>query len=431
MSQVSNKSGTGGPIPGTYVETITGNSGVATAVSNNIDLVAAAGSGTFVGSGNTVTYTQSGALSDSFVTDSGTATPSAGVLDINGAHNVNTSGSGNQVIVHGNNTITVGDLASVAGSNAITVTTGNVTVTAGNLNLPNTSGSGGAGEIQFGGNRWISNFGTTNTFVGQGSGNTSLTGSQNVILGSSAGSSITNGTGNTAAGYFALNAFTGLGGNVAIGTQALSRLTTGNSNTAVGEGAGNLLLTGASNTLIGAIAGSTYTGSESNNICLASKGVIGENTTMRLGIPASGVDLTATFIGGTYGITPAVSGTNQMVISNDQGQLGTQALPSPTPINIIPITPVNNAASPYTVLITDQYLQVDVSGGAVTIELPNAPATGQIFTIKDSTGNAGTSNITVTTVGGAVTIDGATSFVMNSNYQAIDLIFDGTAYEVY
>ena len=184
---------------------------------------------------------------------------------------------------------------------------------------------------------------------------------------------------------------------------------------------------------LGTDAGSAYTGAESSNIILGTNpGVVGESNVMRLGkTGTSNGEVNTAYIAGTYGVTPTVSGTNQMVISNNLGQLGTQALPSPTPINIIPITPVNNAASPYTVLITDQYLQVDVSGGAVTIELPNAPATGQIFTIKDSTGNAGTSNITVTTVGGAVTIDGATSFVMNSNYQAIDLIFDGTAYEVY
>lgn len=87
--------------------------------------------------------------------------------------------------------------------------------------------------------------------------------------------------------------------------------------------------------------------------------------------------------------------------------------------------------SPYTVASTDYYIRCDVSGGVLTIKLPDSPIDYRIFTIKDSTGNAATNNITVTTVTGAVTIDGAASFVMNTNYEAINLLFNGTSYEVY
>lgn len=92
-------------------------------------------------------------------------------------------------------------------------------------------------------------------------------------------------------------------------------------------------------------------------------------------------------------------------------------------------TPVN--VSPYVVLGTDDYIGVDSSGGAITVELPNAPATGRAFIIKDSTGSSATHNITVTTVGGIVTIDGATSVVFSTNFQSIQVIFNGTDYEVY
>ena len=98
---------------------------------------------------------------------------------------------------------------------------------------------------------------------------------------------------------------------------------------------------------------------------------------------------------------------------------------------VLSITAVNNAASPYTVLSGDQYLKVDSTAGAVSILLPNAPTTGRIINIKDSTAMAQTNNITVTTVGGSVNIDGATSYVMNTNYESINVIFDGTAYEVF
>ena len=57
MSQLLGSSAGGGPVPPQVDETLTGNAGVATAAANNINVVAAAGSGSFVGAGNTLTYT--------------------------------------------------------------------------------------------------------------------------------------------------------------------------------------------------------------------------------------------------------------------------------------------------------------------------------------------------------------------------------------
>jgi hypothetical protein len=87
--------------------------------------------------------------------------------------------------------------------------------------------------------------------------------------------------------------------------------------------------------------------------------------------------------------------------------------------------------SPYVVLTTDQFLAVDVSSIPITIELPNTAPTGKVYYIKDSTGNASTHNISVTTVGGTVTIDGQTTYLMKSNYQEISVVFDGTHWEVF
>ena len=80
---------------------------------------------------------------------------------------------------------------------------------------------------------------------------------------------------------------------------------------------------------------------------------------------------------------------------------------------------------------TDYYLSVNSSGSPITIELPNAPTTKKVYIVKDRTGSAAANNITVTTVGGAVTIDGATTFLMNTAYQSIQLIFNGTSYEIF
>jgi hypothetical protein len=99
--------------------------------------------------------------------------------------------------------------------------------------------------------------------------------------------------------------------------------------------------------------------------------------------------------------------------------------------SFVSYTAITNASSPYTVLSTDQYISVNSSGGAVTINCPNTTTTGRIIIIKDRLGNAATNNITVTTPGGTVTIDGSTSYVMNVNRQSINLIFNGTNYEVF
>lgn len=92
---------------------------------------------------------------------------------------------------------------------------------------------------------------------------------------------------------------------------------------------------------------------------------------------------------------------------------------------------VSTSTTPYVALATDYYISVDSSGGAKTVQLPDAPSTGRIFTVKDKTGSAATHNITVTTVGGVVTIDGATTNVLTVNFESAQYLFNGTSYEVF
>lgn len=111
------------------------------------------------------------------------------------------------------------------------------------------------------------------------------------------------------------------------------------------------------------------------------------------------------------------------------GNPGTSTLTIADAGTLTPYTAVNT--TPYVALSTDVYLGVDCSGGAIQINLPNAPTTGRVFTIKDKTGSADTFNITVTTVGGVVNIDGATTFVMNTEYEAVSVIFNSVSYEIF
>lgn len=91
-----------------------------------------------------------------------------------------------------------------------------------------------------------------------------------------------------------------------------------------------------------------------------------------------------------------------------------------------------NAAT-YDILASDVVINVlHTTVAAVTnIKLMTAQVVkGRIFTIKDAGGNAGTNNITITTEG-AETIDGAATFVINSNYGAVNIYCDGTNYFIY
>lgn len=92
---------------------------------------------------------------------------------------------------------------------------------------------------------------------------------------------------------------------------------------------------------------------------------------------------------------------------------------------------VTTISTPYVVQATDDFVSMNSFGGARTVQLPNAPATGRVFVIKDHAGTAGSNNITITTVGGVVIIDGSATFVMNTNYQSIQVIFNGSNYEVF
>lgn len=88
-------------------------------------------------------------------------------------------------------------------------------------------------------------------------------------------------------------------------------------------------------------------------------------------------------------------------------------------------------ASPYVVASTAYYITVDTTTIPITIRLPDAPTQYQYFIIKDSGGLAATNNISVTTVSGLINIDASTTYTMNTNYAAIQVVYSGFGYEVF
>ncbi len=80
-------------------------------------------------------------------------------------------------------------------------------------------------------------------------------------------------------------------------------------------------------------------------------------------------------------------------------------------------------AYPYTTLQSDYVIIVD-SSSARTIVPMASPLTGQTYRIKDNVGSAAANNITITPSG--KNIDGSASYVINTNYGTVDIVYNGT-----
>ena len=160
-------------------------------------------------------------MSDSFVTDSGTATPSSHILNIK---------SGNSTVNSGSSVLFTGSGSTVE------------------LNVTDAS---------------------ANTMIGVDSGNLTMTASGNVALGRNTGKAFTNNpVNNTLIGDQAGHAITTGSTNTMVGSGAGFFLNIGADNTFIGYVAGENIIDGEANTLIGRSAGLNYTGSESSNICI-------------------------------------------------------------------------------------------------------------------------------------------------------------------
>lgn len=433
-----------------------------------------AGTGVVItGTANTITIDASATTPLSFPCDVGTATPAANALTLAGSHGLNTSGAAATATFAIDNTITLGDLSAIAaGDPAITLTSGDIDFTTGSINFPTTTAT--AGVIFANANRFMHSYGTSNTFLGSDAGNFTLTSIQSVGVGSGALTATTSGDRKVAIGHNAMGATTsggqdsiaigfqsmngvvtggtqsiGIGTNcfsnaytgtgcVAVGYQALDSCTSSDNCIAIGSNAlGGLTGGGDNNIAIGNTAGSVYT-TESNNITIGNTGTGTDSGVIRIGTNATH---TSAYVTGIESVD--LSTSEVVTVASDQ--LGSSTLTAGTNISITPGAGVitiaatadlernytSTSALTYTVLAADEYIGVDCSANVVEIDLPNAPSTGRVYTVKDSTGSAAAFNITVTTVGGVVTIDGATTYVMNTAYQAVNLIFNGTAYEIY
>jgi len=84
-------------------------------------------------------------------------------------------------------------------------------------------------------------------------------------------------------------------------------------------------------------------------------------------------------------------------------------------------------AYPYTTIPQDAVILVDSSSARTIIPLAS-PTTGQRHRIKDNIGSAASNNITITPSG--KNIDGAASFVIATNWGSVDIVFNGTQWNI-
>lgn len=94
-----------------------------------------------------------------------------------------------------------------------------------------------------------------------------------------------------------------------------------------------------------------------------------------------------------------------------------------------------HAPNNYTVLLTDNIVAlITVTNWIIT--LPDSvsgplPGVAQVFVIKDYNGTCSpTNNIAISTLNGA-TIDGQTTYTMETAWSSVSLFFDGTNYFIF
>lgn len=423
------------------VNGLTGNSGgkVDPDGTGNINLVGDGVGITITGNPGTNTLTASlvggGEAGEVFQTDSGTARPINGVLNIisnaaavNAGSTVSFSGatnfvtlnvtdtndntiigkdSGSLLITGGDNTI-LGEesgFALTSGSDNIMIGNGvGVGLTVGSDNILMGSGTGSALTVGDSGNTIIggSGFAGSNSFVlvAAGSGgtpflhnypgsNATTTNGGNTFVGANAGNFSLNGSAGNASnngiGSGNLSSLTTGANNNSLGSFALNRLTTGTNNVAIGHGAGfnsganTGITTGTFNVLLGYTAGENYISNESSNIIIGDvPGTVADQNTLRLGAGTgtSSGQINKAFVSGIRGITPATN-DGIPVFVNSLGQLGT----------------VGSFGAAVISTVTGN------SGGAVSPSAGNINIVGDGTTIQ-ITGNPGTNTLTVVGLGG-------------------------------
>lgn len=304
-----------------------------------------------------------------------------------------------------------------------------VTLT-GVLKLPNTT-SDTVGVIKFNDKRFFHNKGLYNVYVGEESGNYTLSGNSNTLCGYSVGNSLTSGSSNTVFGAWALQgsvsgnynsgigtsvfaSLTSGGYNVAIGTECLYSLTTGSFNVAIGKSTMPGCAGGSYNTAVGKDAGAGITSGNYNVLLGFKAGYSAGNISDKLYIENS--NSTTPLIGGDF--ANDLAGIN-MTIANIKstlhigGSFGAK---------------VTAKSANFTADATTFTYLCTTGAGGITATLPAASGcTDRIYNFKKVDSGAGA----LTIDGNASeTIDGSLTYSLASQWDKVTIQCDGSNWYV-
>jgi hypothetical protein len=185
-----------------------------------------------------------------------------------------------------------------------------------------------------------------------------------------------------------------------------------------GNGIGNIALSNGANVYAQSCVFTT-----SGNYCISGSGAGGELYDCAFSATLAGIQSTT----GSWQIRNCSSFGNPVpVYQNGSTVLINQCIQGNVIVSTTTAGNLNVTGAMY-------YIGVTSTASARTINLPDGTGgliagQNQLFIIKDQSGAAGTNAITVTTLGGTVTIDGATSQPINTNYGSMTVRFDGTNY---
>lgn len=145
-------------------------------------------------------------------------------------------------------------------------------------------------------------------------------------------------------------------------------------------------------------------------------------TTNNIGSPLSIVAQEAVVTGGDLVLGSGNGGTSA---GNILLQIGGTSTASVSPNKFVynrgvrrNITTVTNN---YQILASDDLIAIVDLSGSFVITMPTTPTVGDVYEIKDTTGNAGTNLVVI--AGNGHTIDGLPTFLINQPYQAVSLVF--------
>lgn len=137
--------------------------------------------------------------------------------------------------------------------------------------------------------------------------------------------------------------------------------------------------------------------------------------------------LTLTSTVNTLSTNLATTNTTVSSLQTDYTNLSSAVSALQSSVSSITYTSTTSTSGNVVVTSSEYYIGIDnTTPAATTVTLPAAPVDNERHVIKDAGGVAQTYNITV--LGNGNTIDGASQYVINTNYEALSLFFTNGAW---